>query len=165
MDDFLTGPHSFTLDIDSSDSPNIRKPHGSIIGIALAKPLEFISGNWEVCLKQMICIPRNQNHKDILVSGDANNRYKFFRVLTDFTAPVSYGSTYLPIIGMGVLKHDKSGEILSCDFSNDTYIPVIKSYISKLNISIIDCNGILFPFHSLTSLIVLKLHFRLKTVI
>lgn len=58
MDDFLTGPYNFSLYIDSSDISSLRTPHEGMISIMLAKPLEFTSGTWEVCLKQLIFQPK-----------------------------------------------------------------------------------------------------------
>lgn len=266
MDDFLTGPHSFDLYIDSYDSSNFKKPYESAFSIILNKPLEFVSGNWEVCLKQIIFAPnihlispiegqitvmqrengkkhrfklnlsdlnlKSQSHcveafnlsipidfKDKIlmttddnysklilknvhiqfesnklanifgfrgnqfypnlnitnasssnaevlshVSFNVNNGYQIFKVLTDFTAPVNYGSTFLPIIGIGILKANNSNAE-SYNFYNGTYVPIIKSYISKLSITIADWTGQPLPLHEALCPIILKLNFRLKTVI
>lgn len=85
--------------------------------------------------------------------------------MTDFTAPVYYGSSLFPIVEIGVIKYEEINSPISYEFQNETYVPVIKSYITKLEVNIVDENNQPFHFDNALSPIILKFYFRLRPVI
>lgn len=262
MDDFQSGPHSFTIFVDSKDIFNLSRPQESQLNIFLPKPLELSPGTWEVCLKRMIltptlnplhdirenslfvyykhednfkgqtlsfdtshlnvispsiseyvkvfnnCLPETvQTRMKLSVDADrlklyadnvqikfkdfdiaqllgfnagtmyppeiapkqivmapfpigVRNGYHICKVTTDFTAPLVYGSSFFPIIGLGIIpKSDIPTEIV---FTSDMYVPVIKSTISKISISILDSENKLFPFTDFRYPIILQINFRCR---
>lgn len=264
MDDFQTGPHSFTFFVDSSDIFNLSQPHTGELNVYLPKPIELTSGQWEVCLKRMFfsplinplnekienCLFIYYHESDTIFKGETlevdasavnpiepklndyveifnnaipekiksrvnlsvingklhlyadmaqvkfkdfslarilgfqhevmypfnieskktvvapffssiRNGYDICKVVTDFTAPIAYGSSFQPIIGVSVVPDS----VLPVDilFPCETYAPVIKSCISKIYIRIQNLDGEPFLFSDLRCPIILQFHFRRRS--
>jgi len=83
------------------------------------------------------------------------------RVITDFTAPIPYGSNFLPIVGVGIVPISISP--ININFPRDVYYPVIKTYISKLSIGILNCDDKPFPCVDYSNPIILQFHFRQRS--
>lgn len=260
MDDFHTGPHSFTLFLESKDIFNFPQSHSGHLNIFLPKPIDLTPGTWEVCLKRMIltpCVvprigfqesslfvyyknnetyqgetvfydtsnlnaasakvndyinvfnasipeivrnrvklsnkndrlelyadnvqvkfkdknvakllgfteglmypPRIGSNKTFLApfNADTRNGYHICKIVTDFTAPIAYGSSFFSIVAICVLPDSKIP--IDVVFPGDMYVQVIKNFISKISISILDFEDKPFPFADCQYPIILQLNFR-----
>jgi len=55
MDDFQAGPLDFTIYIDTLSRTTLTQAHETVFSCSLSKALELYQGQWEVCLKQILC--------------------------------------------------------------------------------------------------------------
>jgi len=84
MDDFHAGPLDFTIYIDTLSRTTLTQAHETVFSCSLSKALELYQGQWEVCLKQMLCSPlicplfidRDDKHLEIK-KGDTIYDIKF----------------------------------------------------------------------------------------
>jgi hypothetical protein len=81
------------------------------------------------------------------------------RVFSDIIVPQIYGSTELPILRNFVLPKD-SDQLFHLRIKDPSYLPLMRTYISFINIKIVDVNNQQLLLSDRRYPIILTLHFR-----
>ena len=80
-------------------------------------------------------------------------------ILTDIIEDQYYGDVRSPVLYTINLKSSNYIDTVTT-YENPHYIPVNKSVINSINISIYDLSGEPLKFSDLFSIVIIKLHFR-----
>ena len=101
------------------------------------------------------------NEKDVFTySVDLNGPYDRLYVYSDVAAFTNVGDTQAPILRILPFEPNQTLTNFHMEFRNLHYVPVAKSFIDQIHISIKGDNGEDVPF--VTGKTMIKLHFRLK---
>ena len=100
-----------------------------------------------------------KNNFDFLILSELLNFVDYLMVYCDLVESQLVGDTYAPLLRT-ICKTGEFNKTTEKIFSNPHYLPVCKSFINTINISVRDPSGERVKFDNLLSKVILKLHFR-----